>query len=153
MLKIGREQRQLSRKQLAELIGANVNSIAKYEKAGEENGQYPPLPVLARLTSELNLSPARIFAEVAENPKDKEKFLTGWLRPLSAITTAFYSFEEIWAGMDAALHEIREDLTTKMPITGMKREEFRELLNRSFPEKDSRPAIIEEFYFDDEKED
>lgn len=51
----------LSRADLADLLGAKVVSIGKYEKAGEEGGQYPPFPKLANLAFILNMEPNTLF--------------------------------------------------------------------------------------------
>jgi len=51
----------LSRADLADLMEAKVVSITKYEKAGEEGGQYPPFPKLAKLSFILNMNPSSLF--------------------------------------------------------------------------------------------
>jgi len=56
-----REEKGVSRAQLAKTTGISQNSLAKYEKAGEEDGQYPPLPKMALLCKELNLDPRKVM--------------------------------------------------------------------------------------------
>lgn len=56
-----REKKGISRAHLAKVTGISQNSLAKYEKAGEEDGQYPPLPKMALLCKELELDPRIVF--------------------------------------------------------------------------------------------
>lgn len=54
---------------LAKKTTINQNSIAKYERAGEDGGQYPPFDKLALLCLELGLDPRKLVAELI--PEDK----------------------------------------------------------------------------------
>ncbi len=59
-----RISRKLSRAKLAEMAGVSPNSLAKWEKAGQPDGKYPPLPKLTRLCKILEIDPREIFNTV-----------------------------------------------------------------------------------------
>ncbi|MDW3205297.1 MAG: helix-turn-helix transcriptional regulator [Alphaproteobacteria bacterium] len=71
MLERERLSRKLSRAKLAELAGVNPNSLAKWEKAGLEDGKYPPLPKLTRLCKILDIDPRDVF-EVVYRESEKQ---------------------------------------------------------------------------------
>lgn len=61
VIREAREAREISRSGLARLIGVSHNSMLNYEKAGHENGQYPPLLIMVKLADRLDLDPRIIF--------------------------------------------------------------------------------------------
>lgn len=61
-----------SRAELAKLAGMNANSIAKYEKAGEPGGQYPPFEKLVRLCFVLRLDPRVLFLAACKTDEEFE---------------------------------------------------------------------------------
>jgi transcriptional regulator with XRE-family HTH domain len=71
-LELERISRKLSRAKLAELAGVNPNSLAKWEKAGQAGGKYPPLPKLTRLCKILEIDPREIFNTVYEQEEFRE---------------------------------------------------------------------------------
>lgn len=75
LLKEQRISRGWSRAELAKRTGLNANTIAKYEKAGEEGGQYPSMPKLAALAAFYGLDGRRILALCAENSEDAKRLL------------------------------------------------------------------------------
>ncbi len=72
VLKFGREQKGWTRQFLADELKINVNSLAKYERAGDATGQYPPFPTLARMVSKLELDTAAVFASELNDPKERD---------------------------------------------------------------------------------
>lgn len=89
ILQAARERQQLTRQELAERLSINVNSLIKYERAGEVHGQLPPLPTLARLCSHLDIDPRVIMAEAAEDEIDKSAILDRHLEEVRSVLTAF----------------------------------------------------------------
>ena len=67
MIKKARVRKGYTQARLSELSEIHVNSISKYEKAGEPGGQYPPADKLVKLSSLLSLDPRSLFAEVSED--------------------------------------------------------------------------------------
>jgi len=63
LIKSARKEMGYTRKEFAEITDINENSLVKYERAGEEHGQYPPLPVLARIITQLEIDPVSVFEE------------------------------------------------------------------------------------------
>lgn len=94
VLKFGREQKGWTRKFLAELIGVNINSIAKYERAGEPSGQFPPFPTLSKLVLVLGLRPSVVLSEGLEDANEKSAMLNA----------------TVWQERVSELMEIYEDL-------------------------------------------
>tara|TARA_E500000305_G_scaffold99084_2_gene91049 strand:- start:1327 stop:1860 length:534 start_codon:yes stop_codon:yes gene_type:complete len=72
-LKRARTQKGLSRAKVAEFIGISPNSLVKYELAGEDGGQFPPLPKLVRLCELLEIDPRLIFDIIRDNDDFKGK--------------------------------------------------------------------------------
>ncbi|WP_417452499.1 helix-turn-helix domain-containing protein [Kiloniella sp.] len=64
LIRVARDKKGVSRVKLAKFIGASLNSMVKYEKAGEEGGQYPPLPKLAKICELLNIDPRNAFNQL-----------------------------------------------------------------------------------------
>lgn len=147
LLKNGRNAQNLTRQQLADIVGANVNSIAKYERAGKKNGQYPPLPMLAKITKILRLPTSEIFAEVSEDEEDKKYFKTGPLRSLAPVLSTLFWMEEIWSDMDVNLSQAKDELRTVLPKR-VDRDQFNKDLLQAFPaERDFRRTLLDNFFF------
>ncbi|TQV81906.1 helix-turn-helix domain-containing protein [Denitrobaculum tricleocarpae] len=61
VLRRAREQKGMQRTRLSEFSGINVNSIARYELAGQDGGKYPPMQNAIKLCYLLDLDPRTIF--------------------------------------------------------------------------------------------
>jgi len=75
LLKRHRLSKDLSRAELARRTGLNANTIAKYEKAGQDGGQYPSMPKLATLAAFFDLDGRRILALCSEKKENTIKLL------------------------------------------------------------------------------
>lgn len=110
-LKAGREERGLTRKELAEKVGANVNSIVKYERAGEQYGQFPPVPMLARIVAELDLPPAAVLAEALdEDDPAREHLRTRQRKATVGLYKLYLEIIDIFGALDATLDNTREQM-------------------------------------------
>ena len=65
VIRKAREVKGITRVKLAEFIDASINSMIKYEKAGDTDGQYPPLPKLVKICELLEIDPRRAFEMLA----------------------------------------------------------------------------------------
>ncbi len=72
-----REEKGITRVNLAKATGISQNSLAKYEKAGEDGGAYPPLPKMALICMELGLDPRTVMKRTFpfELDADDETFM------------------------------------------------------------------------------
>jgi transcriptional regulator with XRE-family HTH domain len=61
LIAAARGQKGMTRTKLAEISRISPNSMAKYEKAGQDDGKYPPLPKLVRICEILEIDPRSIF--------------------------------------------------------------------------------------------
>ena len=75
MLKRARLARGWSRAELARRIGYSTNTIAKYEKAGRPDGQYPSMPRLANFVAFLDLDARLLLALCAEDRQTAQKIM------------------------------------------------------------------------------
>jgi len=147
LLKNGRAAEGLTRKQLSALVGANINSIAKYEQAGEVNGQFPPLPMLAKIVSVLNLSPSEVFSVVCEDDEDKQHFKTAPLRTLAPLIQGIHYLENVMGDIEINLDEARRELKSALPNRS-NREQLQQDLIETFPgERNYKRTIIDRFFF------
>ncbi|WP_419797605.1 MAG: helix-turn-helix domain-containing protein [Terasakiella sp.] len=60
-IRTAREKLGISRIELSRRTKISQNSLARYELAGEEGGQFPPLPKFALICMELNLDPREVL--------------------------------------------------------------------------------------------
>lgn len=91
-----REDKGISRAHLAKVTGISQNSLAKYEKAGEQDGQYPPLPKMALLCKELELDPR----EVLHRTFTLDEVVSGRIAP------DFFAFEDFLRTLDVDKSEL-----------------------------------------------
>lgn len=110
LIKSKREQIGLSRKGLADQLGVNVNSIAKYEKAGEIGGQYPPYPVLARIVDALGLNPTAVFAEGLEDEKSKARLGARYRNQVLMLLNLYNQMSDSIAILENELMIVREGI-------------------------------------------
>jgi len=69
MLKSAREQAAVSQRDLSARTGISLPSIRKYERAGEDSGQYPPTDKLFAICKVLGVDPGTLMAEVSGDEK------------------------------------------------------------------------------------
>lgn len=94
-----RKEKSLSLAELAKATSLNVNSLKKYERAGETGGAIPPLDKMALLSFFLEIDPRIIFAEVIDEDK-RARILNGFegqktpnsMKLLSEIVAALQRF-------------------------------------------------------------
>lgn len=115
-LKQAREKKGLTRQEFSDLAGINVNSLSKYERAGEKSGQYPPMPVLARMVRFLSIVPESIFAAVAEDEETRAYFSERRVRSLVPLALARSFLDELESDISIRQvtidEEIRADVVT-----------------------------------------
>lgn len=58
LIRVHREEKDLSRAKLSKLTKINENSLSKYEKAGQKGGQFPSVAKMASLCSVLDIDPS-----------------------------------------------------------------------------------------------
>lgn len=81
-----RKRKGLSPQKVANDANVNVNSLMKYERAGEDGGVFPPFDKAARLCAVLDIDPFDLFAEVARDQSDTAAFYRD--RPLGRVGEA-----------------------------------------------------------------
>lgn len=151
-LKFGRNNRKMTRKQLAEMVGANISSISKYEKAGEPGGHFPPIPMLAKITRALDMSSTDVFAMACEDPDDRDHFLTAAMSAQLPLIQTLNWFESISGSIDAEVEEARNKLKSSLPMN-TDRELLKLAIKREFPDwEESVRYEIEPFFFGDVEE-
>ncbi len=64
----------LSRAKLAELSSVPAISISKYEKAGQPDGQYPPIKKLAKLALALEIDGNLLIANCLDTEEEREQW-------------------------------------------------------------------------------
>ena len=63
-LRFEREKKGWPRTTLAKFARMSPNSLVKYERAGYPDGQYPPIPKLAKICELLDIDPTQAFEHV-----------------------------------------------------------------------------------------
>lgn len=71
VIKMARMKQRMTQKELADEIGVAVASIKKYERCGRADGQYPPIPKLAKITAVLGIDARMLLAFAAETTEEK----------------------------------------------------------------------------------
>lgn len=110
VLKAGRKAKGLTLQQLADRVGAKLSSIVKYEMAGEKHGNYPPVPMLAKLAVELDLPPALLLAETLEDEESRNQLRTRELEAAQSLVNAFGAFSSVVGALNLSLDVGREAL-------------------------------------------
>lgn len=75
LIRSARTSQGVNRTAMARITGINPNSLAKYEKAGEKGGQFPPLATLVKILAFLKLDPRLAMIASAENVEDAIKLV------------------------------------------------------------------------------
>lgn len=108
VLRDARNKKGWTLKQLAEETEYNINSLSKYERAGEAGGAYPPYDKLAKLCAVLEVDPRDIMAEAAGEDVDTSAFYdrTSGEAALAQVSQLLLDAEKILRryGVKADLH-------------------------------------------------
>lgn len=131
-LRFARERKKLTRQELADLSGVNVNSIAKYERAGERNGQFPPLPILARFAMLLGLSLEKIFTEVADDDDVRKYFEQRKVRSIVPVAMAYNWLDEISGDLYVRMDMMEREIEDDRPSTPDQKNRLFEVLETTF---------------------
>ncbi len=144
LLKKARKKRGVTRQQLADEVRVNINSIAKYERAGEKNGQFPPLPTIARLCVALNVSSADVFLAVCETDEERNFFQVRMVHTLEKLASIFYYLEDTVASMEIPMEIAHDQLIELLPAKP-DNEKFEEMLALAYP-KGRGSGLIRNLY-------
>lgn len=147
LLQKSRNAQGLTRQQLADLVDAKVPSIAKYERAGEPHGQFPPMPVLAKLSRVLKISPNVLFAEVSEDQADKDYFLEGTLQAYLKIAETMHWFEQVSAEIDTFVETAERNIKSVLP-DNISPEFFEKAIAKRYEKDDARSHVIRDFFYE-----
>jgi len=147
LLQKGRDAQRLTRQQLADLVDAKVPSIAKDERAGEAHGQYPPMPMLAKLSKVLKISPNVLFAEVSEDQADKDYFLESTLQAYLKVAETMHWFEQLSADIDMFVETAERNIKSVLPDK-ISPEIFEKAIADRYDKDDARSHVIRDFFYE-----
>lgn len=131
-IKSGRVEKGLTRQEFADLVGVNVNSVPKYEKAGKEGGQFPPFPVLCKIIVELELIPDIAIAMGLEDVGDVDKLVKDWRKPLDTMLEAYAVMAEAATKSDEAINLMRRKVREMVYMQGGISPGAKKKLNKTF---------------------
>lgn len=147
-----RVSRKLSRAKLAELAGVNQNSLAKWEKAGQPGGKYPPLPKLTRLCKILEIDPREVFDTVFQSEEFQHDPNLGGGIPFN--NPDYFSFKEHfatdldWTGWSLEVQDIESlnshlgSIAGELHYYGQRLRRLEQALNENGPDQEDpgRPS-------------
>jgi len=170
ILEDARLEKRLTRAKLAELANVSINSLPKWERAGFEDGKYPPLPKLANLCRVLEIDPRMVFdakdvldeevaiEEKVVSPDDEEFYFYRYFSFVENFRTELdknlqwnVSVENILE-LNEKLSKLQKAVEWKVgdkleTIGNILREEYDRSVDQEFLEEHPMPAAIAENEF------
>lgn len=150
LLKNNRIKQGFSFQEVADKTGYNLNSLKKYERAGDKNGVFPPMDKLARLAVLYQIDPREIFAVCADKDIDTRTFyeLDGRASSAEEISDALEETNEIlrkYGFGELEQDELDDEYDGELDIKGVAiHEAIRSVVTTTGIETRCLPALITE---------